>query len=144
MEPTAVMSPPAEVVVHSQIELPLFQASTWPLEQPPNSLIPADVDYIPEFDDNVVVVPVVVASTAMSSVLTVIPFPAPTLTVNAPLVPPPVKPDPAVTPVVAYVPTFIESTRTPPLASRSASSPDSKVTPPTVTVFDPSASAVVT
>src|SRR3989344_714672 len=136
------MSPTA-AAVHSHTELPLFHANTCPFEHPPKSLTPADVTSIPELAEIVVVVPEVVASTAMSSVLTVIPFPAPTLTVSAPLVPPPVNPEPAVTPVVAYVPTFMESTNTPPLASSSTSSPDSKVTPPTVTSFDPSAKAVV-
>ena len=40
---------------------------------------------------------------AMSSALTVTPVPAPTFNVTSPVVPPPVKPEPAVTPVISAV-----------------------------------------
>ena len=68
---------------------------------PPRSLIPSAVTSIPELDDVVVVVPVVTASTAIVSADTVIPEPAPTCIVVAPGPVPPVKPEPAVSDVIA-------------------------------------------
>src|SRR3989338_8136209 len=44
------------------------------------------------------------ASSATSSALIVIPVPAPTVRVTSPLLPPPVRPAPAVTPVMSPVP----------------------------------------
>jgi hypothetical protein len=49
------------------------------------------------------VIPVCAAVTATSPELTVIPVPAPTVKVTAPELPPPVKPLPAVTPVISPV-----------------------------------------
>ena len=50
------------------------------------------------------------AFTATSSVLTVIPSPAPVLIVSAPVVQPPVKPAPAVTPVISPLSKLLKST----------------------------------
>ena len=87
-------------------------SSAW---QPPRSLSPSAVTSRPELLDVTAVVPVVVLSIVISSALIVIPLPPPILSVRTPVVPPPVKPEPAVTAVVAYEATFAVSRRVPDL-----------------------------
>ena len=118
-EPAIVAEPadPVESVAQYQYEEVAFHfkiSSAW---QPPRSLSPSDVTSSPELFDVTEVVPVVVVSSVMESADTVNPFPAPICIVVAPGPVPPVKPEPAVSEVNAYVPTLFESRRVPVLPS---------------------------
>jgi hypothetical protein len=86
--------------------------------------------------------PILSAVTAISSALTVIVEEEPMFRVKAPTVPPPVRPEPAVTPVVAKVATLAESTKVPLRPFNRENSVESMVTPPTVTSLEPRAKAV--
>ena len=122
-EPEMVAVPePVVSTAQYQTEVLEFHFKTSPFAHPPRSLRPPAVTSRPELFDVTAVVPVVVASIVISSAFIVIPFPLPILMVNAPVVPPPDRPEPAVTAVVAYVPTLPESRSVPLLPVKRLSS----------------------
>ena len=102
-DPAMVALPavPVESTAQYQYEDAEFHLRISSFAQPPISLKPSDTTSRPELFDLTEVVPAVVASIVMSSAFIVIPFPPPILRVRAPTVPPPDKPEPAVTAVVA-------------------------------------------
>ena len=113
--PLPVKPPMPDTVVHFHTDAVESQERTSFAEQPPSNLRPSEVTSSPELLDRAVVVPVVVASIVMSSALSAIPYPAPTLRIVAPGPVPPVKPQPGVLEVIAYDPTLFESRRVPDL-----------------------------
>ena len=87
-----VVPDPDEPVPHSQTAELEFHFSTWVFVHPPNNLNPSELTSKPEFDEEVLVVLVVVASTVK---------------VTPPELPPPDKPLPAVTPVIVPLPPVV-------------------------------------
>src|SRR3990172_5329348 len=130
----AIVAVPEPVVSTAQYQTEVleFHFKTSPFAHPPRSLRPSDTTSRPELLDLTVVVPAVVASIVISSAFIVIPFPPPILMVRAPVVPPPDRPEPAVTAVVAYVPTLPESSSVPLLPVKRLSSVVERVAPSSI------------
>ena len=102
--PAPVTAPPPSLEAHPHTWEVLFHDSTSSFAQPVKRERPDEVSSSPEKDDvDDGFVPDVESCKAIASLNTDIPFPAPIFKVTSPVIPPPERPDPAVTDVISPV-----------------------------------------